>query len=858
MTRPIVPLLFALVAGILLGGYLGIPDPLTSVSLALSLFLLLVSLRLNWHCSFHLSLLMSFLLLGSLAMGMYERPNQAGDNLWHRIGEEKITGEGTICENPQVSPDGTALIISVYRILRDGQYQAASGRLLLRVGSESDWEYGDVIRFRARLRKPHNFQNPGGFDYERYLRLRRVLVVGTITDPSAIIRLRKNLGNPVLLQLEGLRSKIRRTLIEKVPGDEGRIIQAMTLGDKRVIPKNILEYFNKTGTTHLIAISGLNVGIVALVSLCLFRWILGNSEYLLMSWNIAKIAAIAAMIAVLFYMFIAGAEISVVRATIMVLAFMMAFIFNRTQDLYQALALAAFLILLISPASLFDISFQLSFAAVFFILFLSPRLISLASSQSSQHIDDAMIPPSLLQKAWGAIVAFAVVSLSATLGTLPLILFYFNRLSIVNLAANFVVVPILGLIATPLFLLTAMAISILGDFADPFLVPSVWLVKVALFLIEYLAALPYSAIFLPTPTIPEMTAFYIFIIALGFAMDNWHSPGPQSPSGPKGGRFWPAISIGMILFIMISTVQLHLSERAHEGFSLTALDVGQGSAILVRFPRGRKMLIDGGGYYDDRFDIGRSVVAPYLWHQRINRIDTVVLTHPHPDHLQGLLFILEHFHVREIWTNGDVAESPLYQSFLQIAHHHGLSIKAMTNVTLARDIAGVRVEFFNPRLLHGSGKDYPSLPSLSETATGWLPHYAEKNVSKRALEEANDRSLIIKFTYRGYRFLLPADISTATEDRLVQSRTDLKSEVLFVPHHGSSHSSSESFVNEVGPLIGVISCGRDNPHRFPHPEVLKRYQNIKTRLFRTDRNGAITVETDGRELKVSTFTTREY
>lgn len=849
MTRPIVPLLFALVAGILIGNYHNVPELMLSVTLSLSLILSLVFLRLKWHLSFQLSLLLSFLLLGSLAVGMYERPDQGKDNLWHLIGEEKITGEGIICENPQVSPSGTALIISVSRVLRDGQYKAASGRFLLRVHSESDWEYGDFVRFRARLRKPHNFQNPGGFNYERYLRLRRVLVVGTITDPSAIIRLRKGLGNPVLLALEGLRSKIRKVLIEKVPGDEGRIIQAMTLGDKRVIPHHIMEYFNKTGTTHIIAISGLNVGIVALVSLYLFRLIFGNFEYLLLRWNVAKIASFAAIIAVIFYMFIAGTEISVVRATVMVLIFMTASIINRTQDLYQSLALAAFLILIISPASLSDISFQLSFAAVFFILFLSPRLISLASSESSQQPDDVMISSSLHQKAWRAVVAFAVVSLSATLGTLPLILFYFNRLSIVNLAANFVVVPILGLVATPLFLLTAMAISIVGDLPYPLLAPSVWLVKLALFLIEYLAALPYSAIFLPTPTIPEMAAFYLLIVALGFVMGNWHSSVPQRPSSLKGVRFWAAISICMTLFIIISAAQLSFCGSGHRGLSLTALDVGQGSAILVRFPSGRKMLVDGGGYYDDRFDIGRSVVAPYLWHQRINRIDTVVLTHPHPDHLQGLLFILEHFHVRKIWTNGDVSDSPLYQNFLQIVHRQGITIEAITDATQVMDIDDVRLEFFNPRLRHGSGNIHPSNPSEPGTAGG-TTH------AKHVLEEANDRSLVIKLTYLGHRFLLPADITSTTEDRLVQSHADLKSEVLFVPHHGSVHSSSESFVNSVGPLIGVISCGRDNTHRFPHPKVLERYQSIKTRLFRTDRNGATTVETDGKELKVSTFTTR--
>ena len=278
------------------------------------------------------------------------------------------------------------------------------------------------------------------------------------------------------------------------------------------------------------------------------------------------------------------------------------------------------------------------------------------------------------------------------------------------------------------------------------------------------------------------------------------------------------------------------------GLSFTVLDVGQGSATLIRFPRGRKMLVDGGGFYDERFDIGRSVVAPYLWHQRIGRIDTIVLTHPHPDHLQGLLFVLENFRVHEVLTNGEGSHLPLYQKFLQIVHHRGLSIKAMNASTPAMNIDGAVVEVFNPR----SRDDIPH----KEADPSFSKHQA---AGKRITEDVNDRSLVIKITFQDRSFLLPADITSITENRLLLSGADLKSDVLLIPHHGSVHSSSESFIRQVCPLIGVISCGRDNIHRLPHSEVLERYKRLNTRLFRTDQDGAVTVETDGKEIKLSTF-----
>jgi len=858
MTRPIVPLLIALMAGIIVGSCCHIPDLISQISLAIVLLFVLIALRLQWRRSFILLVLLSFVIIGNSSIGMDERPRYGKDHLLHRICDGKITGEGIISENPRISPERTELVVTVNRILSNGQYIPASGRVLLRVRDGSDLGYGDFIRFHSRLREPRNFQNPGGFDYERYLRLRRILVTGSINDPSGIVLLRKKQGRRLIMRMESFRDRIREALREKAPEEEGRIIQAMTLGEKREIPRDIIENFNKTGTSHLIAISGLHVGIVAFVCLLLVRRIFGISEYLLLRWNVEKIAAVVAMLTVLFYMFVAGAGISVIRATIMVLTFMTAVIFNRDRDLYQALALAAFLILLISPGSLFDISFQLSFSAVLSIVFLTPRLASLlpAISPSPPGGAKEYFLLTLLKKWLHGVGIFGFVTLSATLGTLPLMLFYFNRLSTVGLVANLAVVPLLGLVATPLFLLTVIAIPIFGNLAAPLLDLSVCLVKMVLLLIRHFAAPPYSAIFLPTPTLLEMTAFYLLLIALGFILDDWRQPMKDRPLAKQKRRLWFGVSTCIVMYFLINMLPFHLRGNSNTGLSLTAIDVGQGNAILVRFPGGGKMLVDGGGFYDESFDIGRSVVAPYLWHQRINRIETVVLTHSHPDHLQGLLFIVQHFGVRQVWTSGEVCDSPLYQKFLQITSSRGLTIDTINDSTPPMNIEGVSVQVLNPRSLWAQGNGILIPPLRRETGLSMeetRPHSKKRETGKRALDDCNDRSLVIKLTYRNRSFLLPADITSITENRLLQSGADLKSDVLLVPHHGSGYSSTEPFIRRVAPLLGIISCGRDNIHGLPHPEVMQRYRQIKTKIFRTDRDGAVTVETDGQELKLSTF-----
>ena len=167
----------------------------------------------------------------------------------------------------------------------------------------------------------------------------------------------------------------------------------------------------------------------------------------------------------------------------------------------------------------------------------------------------------------------------------------------------------------------------------------------------------------------------------------------------------------MILFFIVDGTWIYVKGLQKGKLSLTAVDVGQGSAILVRLPGGQRMLVDGGGFFDDSFDIGKYVLAPFLWHERISRIDIVVLTHPHPDHLQGLLFILENFHVGEVWTNGERSDSPLYLSFLRIIRDRGIVMKAMSDMTPEMNVSGVSVRILNPQ--GTSTAPHTTAPSLT-------------------------------------------------------------------------------------------------------------------------------------------------
>ncbi len=858
MTRPIIPLLTALVSGISCSSLVPIPDLPVQVCLIVSMLLILHGLFYKWSSVHRFALLFSLFTLGILELNLSLHLHVGSGHITKHISDEKLTVEGVVCESPQVSPEKTELIISASRILVNSQYQAVTGRILLTIREPNPFRYGDVIRFQSKLRLPHNFHNPGGFDYVRYLRFRGIMVRGFINDSRDIVTMRRDMGNTFRNRLEQFRDLIRETIMASTSGTEGAIIRAMILGDQNEIPKEVMEKFNRTGTTHIIAISGFNIGIVAVFSLFLVRLFLKSSEYILLRWDITRLSTLCSILVITLYTFIAGLGISVIRASIMVVLFMLAILINRDRDLYNTLAAAAFCILIVTPYSLFDVSFQLSFMAVASLLFLTPKLVALLPPTpvecASQVGKGEFI--GFLKRALRAIMIFFFASLSATLGTLPLILLYFNRLSLVTLAANLVVVPILGIIAIPFCLLIVLAAPVSASIADIIIRISAYLVRISLSLVDWFSALPWSSVYVTTPTLLEIGAFYLLIGSVGYWLDQWI--GRQDIPPREKLLCWKIIPVCLIFFLFGNAIQLHLRGLQHGILSLTAVDVGQGSAILIRFPGGKRMLVDGGGFFDDTFDVGKYVLAPFLWHERIDRIDVIALTHPHPDHLQGLLFILENFQVREVWTNGQAVDLPLYQSFCDIIQERGMTLKVLSDGSPDVETSGVTIRILNPPSPapifpdKGAGHSVPAdyhAAERDELSRG--PHTIRTGAAY--LDEINNGSLVMKLSFGRRSFLLPGDISDTSERRLVQSGSDLSSDVLFVPHHGGVRSSTMPFIEKVKPEVAVISCGFKNVFRFPHPDVIGRFERTRTRVFRTDRHGAVTIETDGNDLITGVF-----
>lgn len=682
---------------------------------------------------------------------------------------------------------------------------AASGRIRVTVREEQTGVgYGDRLSVRGRIFPVRSYRNPGGTDHRS--RLARQGIFGVLSARrSSDIALRHQ-GTGLLRWVQDLRERIRQAFLRSTSGEGSAVLQAMVLGEEGMLTDGLRDRFMAAGVTHILSISGSHLGLVAIICF----WTARNLFFLLperwyhrltLSLDPAKTAAFLTVLPVTFYAFLAGGQTATVRSLIMILAGLAALMLNRERDLLSALALAALITLVPEPQALFDLSFQLSFLSVLAILFVADTDARIERPAATR-----------LQRMLRAGLMLLAVSLAATIVTAPLVALHFHRLSLAGIAANMVVVPFAGVFVVPIGLLSGILSLLFGELPFAGLDQAVADAFVAL--VSFFADLPAASVPVSAPGPLFLTGYVLLVAAAALwartLLLSRSSPLAHAASLPRTVPAAAAAGLGLLTAALLLPL---LAERPTQAIFL---DVGQGDCTFVRSAGGTTVLVDGGGTRDNRFDVGRSVVEPFLHDRGIRKLDLIVLSHPHPDHMHGLLTLLKHIPVRELWWSGRDGSLEGFEDLRREAEAHG---------TLLRPVAAG----------HRATIGDLSLDVLHPPAGAW-------QTKGRAYAGENDRSLVLRLAAGPATFLFPGDLHEDGEGSLVGRYGDLRADVLKVPHHGSRTSSSSRFISAVRPALAVIPVGEGNPYRHPSDAVVERYAAAGAAVCRTDRDGAIIVQ----------------
>ena len=807
--RPLIPMLMAFTGGILFGHTTLAPFKWLILPLFLAItFCLFTTLFLSYRLRV-VSLLFAFFITGTLLDLTKHRPSQLTALALQR---KNVTIDGTVLKPAKNIDEMARFLVRAHGVQVEGRNILVNEDLLVSVYDHAThFQPGLSIRFPARLRPFKNFNNPGRYDHESAMELQGLSCAASVSDGRRIVPMGPGYLPLPRAFLERLQRPVRDFFTRKLDPEDRALFCALILGERQDITHELREPFNNTGLGHVLAVSGLHIGLVAGIAFFLLKGALSRSYKLALHTDIQKLAALLTCLPVVGYTCLAGFHVTTQRAMIMVLVFLWSLILQREREVWSTLALAGLLILAIDPHALFSIPFQLSFSAVIGILWLTPPLLNKALPSQKPHRHK----PRIINRLWIYIVGLIVVSFSAMVFLTPLISFYFHRISLVSIPANITVVPILGLWVIPLGLLSAVTLPLSSEAAGLFLQLGVVGLHAMMGIIRFCSSLPWSSFWVITPNHFEMSMFYMLILLLVF-FKRWS---------------WAKAGILLLAFLVLADIGYWTYRvRFNRDLKVTFFDVGQGNSALVLFPGGKRMLIDGGGFARDYFDVGKMVVAPYLWHSKIWGIDYLVLSHPDSDHMNGLRFIARAFGPKELWHNGDKVEKGPYEELMAIAESQKIKKLVHADLAIGRQINGVTVEVLHPQ------------PGARP-----LDLYDSSN-------RLNNNSLVLKISYLGTSFLFPGDLEQeGTKVLISNAGTSLKSDILLSPHHGSPSANSEEFLQMVGPRICVISSGEKSPFATHHHQILKRLENIGCKVFRVSRVGAVQFTVRPDHLDIKTF-----
>ena len=710
---------------------------------------------------------------------------------------EDIVIKGKIKRETKIKEYGKIYKVQIEEITQNGKEIKAQKKNIYIQDNKTKikLQYGDIIEVKGKYEEPESRRNYKGFDYKLYLKTKNIL--GTLKSTN-IKKVSHKIENPIEY-IESKSIKLSENLKQKanniLPQEIASIFIGIILGDRTEIPEEAIENFRNANMSHILAVSGMHMSYLILLATQIIGKLIGKKQ----SYYISIILIIE-------YMFLTGFSASIIRAGIMGIILISSKIFYKNNDVLTNIAISALIILLKNPYTILDLSFQFSYGGTIGIILFQKFI--------SKNFLEKIIKSK-------KIIEIISVTISAQIIILPISIIQFNKLNIyfilTNLIIGFIIGPVMAcgfifLITLIINVKTAQIFSIILQIA----------IK-ALILTSQIAKLPYSNIYLPTPNFIQIIIYFLSIHIFMFIYYIYNTKNKTQTvkrfrniismikfylkyrMTPKTKSRTKIISIIIIALIMVMQI-------IPKDLKVYFVDVNQGDSTFIVTPKGKTILIDGGG--SSYTNVGKNTLLPYILDRGYTKIDIAIISHMDLDHCDGIIYLMDKIKIKTIIIGKQYEESDNYKRFVKLAKEKRIEVKiveAGENINIERNV--------NLDILWPDNKN-----KISENAI-------------------NNNSLVFKLKYKKYSILFTGDIEEIAEKAILERyKNMLQSTILKVAHHGSKTSTTAEFLKAVKPRYALIGVGKNNKFGHPSENTIKKLKEMKVKIFRTDELGEITIK----------------
>ena len=738
--------------------------------------------------------------------------NNKYDNLYK--GLENVNVIGTIISNPIKREQTVLYKIKVDSIENNRKYKDTYLYMYLR--NDIDLQYGNKVEVNGEYREPEERRNYKGFSYKNYLKTLKIY--GSIFSNKKINILKDNNLNKIMIIGNKLNNSISMNIDKIIEKESASFLKGILIGNDIDISNNMKEIFRISNLSHILAISGIHVGYI----------IMGVSIIL----NSVKIGRKAinslTIIFLIFFIAITDFSPSILRACIMGSIMLLSNILYRKNDIINSICVSALILLIYNPFNILDIGFLLSYGGTIGIVFINKSLFNI---QIKNEKNNNLIKCKYKYKFKIKVKEILAVVLSAHIIIFPIMLLNFGTISFTFFISNILVSPFLGIIIILGFIIVLISFISIAT-AKFFAVLLNLIIKILLSISYICSKIPLSRLYIPKPSIISIITYYLIILVIIYVYQLKLKKRNKTQDKIFNRfkflylRYFKKIII--IVIILSITFQMFSKVMEHD-LKIYFIDVGQGDSTLIISPYNKKILIDGGGSKNnDKYDVGKNIILPYLLSRKISSIDYLMISHFDADHCNGVIYILKNIKVKEIIISKQSKICNEYLNIIDIIREKNIKVRVISS---GDKIIIDKLTYID--ILHPDSK-------LIQDEDGGL----------------NNNSIVAKLNCRKFSLLFTGDIEETAEKIILERYKDnlklLNSDILKIPHHGSKTSSTEDFIKTINPKIALIGVGNDNSFGHPNDDVIERLEKNNIVIYRTDLYGEIIIRiTRKRKIKIS-------